>query len=187
MSNFTEFSNRLSELDNEASADLTNVLKTKTYNKGDYLLKRGQICRQLFFIDKGITKTFFYKNDKEFIMRFFTENAMFTVLDSFLYQIPSNYMIMALEPATVTYLLQSDMETLCKKHHAIETFFRKLLSVASLNMMKRISEMLEENPAERYTNFMKEHSSLLQRISLGDLASYIGITQVSLSRIRARK
>jgi hypothetical protein len=54
-------------------------------------------------------------------------------------------------------------------------------------MMHRISEMLEENPARRYHNFVARNPELLQRISLGDLANYLGISQVSLSRIRARK
>ena len=54
-------------------------------------------------------------------------------------------------------------------------------------MMKRISELLEDNATERYADFVREHPQLLQRISLGDLASYLGITQVSLSRIRAAK
>jgi hypothetical protein len=53
--------------------------------------------------------------------------------------------------------------------------------------MDRISEMLEENAKERYTNFINKYPDLLQRISLGDLANYIGITQVSLSRIRAAR
>lgn len=53
--------------------------------------------------------------------------------------------------------------------------------------MERISEMLEENAKERYANFVRDYPTLLQRISLGDLANYIGITQVSLSRIRAAR
>jgi len=53
--------------------------------------------------------------------------------------------------------------------------------------MKRISEMLEENATERYNHFVKENNQFLQRISLGDLANYLGITQVSLSRIRVKK
>ncbi|OPZ15087.1 MAG: hypothetical protein BWZ05_02293 [Bacteroidetes bacterium ADurb.BinA245] len=53
--------------------------------------------------------------------------------------------------------------------------------------MKRISEMLEENATERYNHFLQDNGFLLQRISLGDLANYLGITQVSLSRIRASK
>jgi CRP-like cAMP-binding protein len=187
MNEFIRFCNQLSTLDKAASDELFDKLKTKTFQKGDYLLNDGNVCRYLYFIDKGLTKTFFYREGKEFIMRFFPENMMFTVVDSYITQTPSTFMIMALEPTTVTCIRQDELEELCKKHHCIETFYRKLVSFASINMTKRISELLEENATERYNHFVKENNSLLQRISLGDLASYIGITQVSLSRIRAKK
>jgi CRP-like cAMP-binding protein len=187
MGDFIQFCNKLSRLDKAATDDLINNLKSKTIQKGDYLLKDGNVCRDLYFINKGLAKTFFNKDGKEFIMRFFAENIMFTVLDSYLTQTGSRYMILALEPTTATLIGFDELEDLCKKHHCIETFFRKLVSLAALNMMKRISEMLEGNASERYANFVKENNALLQRISLGDLASYLGITQVSLSRIRAKK
>ena len=187
MNGFIQFCSKLSKLGNDAEGDLLNKLKSRTYQKGEYLLRKGEICRQLFFIDSGLAKTFFYAGDKEFIMQFFSENNMFTVLDSYVNQTPSTYMIMALEPASVTYIGYDEMEELCKKHHCIETFFRRLISLASVNMMKRISEMLEENATNHYNNFVNEHADLLQRISLGDLSCYLGITQVSLSRIRAKK
>jgi CRP-like cAMP-binding protein len=69
----------------------------------------------------------------------------------------------------------------------METFYRKLVSVATTRMMRRISEMLEDNARERYNQFVAENSQILQRISLGDLAKYLGITQQSLSRIRAAR
>ncbi|WP_257667938.1 Crp/Fnr family transcriptional regulator [Parapedobacter tibetensis] len=187
MTDFIKFCNKLSPLNQESVNDLLNNLKTKTYQKGDLLLKDGTVCKHLYFINQGLVKTFFYKKDKEFIMRFFPENVMFSILESYLTQTPSKFMIMALEPTIVTFIHQNDMEQLCTKHHCIETLFRKLLSIASLNMMKRISIMLEDNATERYNKFVTENNKLLQRISLGDLASYIGITQVSLSRIRAIK
>jgi CRP-like cAMP-binding protein len=187
MSNFIQFVNNLSPLTEVAANDLSNLLKTRMYNKGDHLLKSGSVCQNLYFVDSGLTKTYFNREDKEFIMRFFPEQAMFTVLDSFIIQIPSTYAVMALEPTTVTYLTKADIDSLCKSHHCIETFFRKLVSFASVNMMKRISEMLEEKGTERYNHFVSENNLLMQRISLGDLANYLGITQVSLSRIRARR
>lgn len=187
MPDFIQFCNQFSKLEKDAADELLSKIKSRIYQKGEYLLKNGEICRYLFFIDRGLAKTFFHKNDKEFIMQFFPENVMFTVLDSYVNQTPSPYMIIALEPTWVTYIEYNKMEELCKKYHSIETFFRKLVSIASVNMMKRISEMLEENAAQHYNNFVKENYSLLQRISLGDLSCYLGITQVSLSRIRARK
>src|SRR5215203_3680167 len=104
MTGFIQFVNQLSPLDNEATADLLDKLKSKTVKKGDYLLKSGEVCRYLYFIERGLAKTFFNKDVKEFIMRFFPENSMFTVLDSFLSQTPSTYMILALEQTQVTYI-----------------------------------------------------------------------------------
>jgi len=187
MNHFVQFVNTLCPLDESACDDFSNLLNSGIYKKGDHLLKRGSICQNLYFIDNGLTKTYFNKEEKEFIMRFFPEKTMFTVLDSFLTQTPSTYAVMALEPTTVTYISKTDMDSLCKSHHCIETFFRKLVSFASLNMMKRITEMLEENGTDRYKHFVNENNHLMQRISLGDLASYLGITQVSLSRIRAKR
>jgi CRP-like cAMP-binding protein len=187
MTDFIQFVNNLSQLDKEAMEDLINKLQTKTFEKGEYLLKKGEQCRKIFYIDTGLAKTYFNKEDKEFIMKFFTENSMFTVLDSYIQHKPSTYIVLALETTTITYIDRTDLDKLCKKHHSFETFFRKLISFAALNMIKRISEMLEENATERYNHFIKENSQLLQRISLGDLANYLGITQVSLSRIRAKK
>jgi CRP-like cAMP-binding protein len=187
MTGFIQFCNRLSPLGKPAEDDILNALQSSVFKKGAQLVKKGNVCRQLFFIEQGLAKICFNNGHKEFIMRFFPENALFTLLDSYLAQMPSQYKVVALEPTSVTYIAYNDMEELCKKHHTIETFFRKLVSLASLNMMSRISEMLEENATNRYNNFVSQNNALLQRISLGDLANYLGITQVSLSRIRARK
>jgi CRP-like cAMP-binding protein len=187
MPDFISFFNKLSPLEEGATKDLLSSLKTKTFKKGDLLLKEGTVCKHLYFIDQGLVKTFFYKNKKEFIMRFFQEHVIFSILESYLTKSPSRFMIMALEPTTVTYISQSDMDRLCTKYHCVETLFRKLISISSVNMMKRISILLEDNATERYNHFVAENNALLQRISLGDLACYLGITQVSLSRIRARK
>jgi len=184
---FEQFHNQLSLLPQEAKDDLADVLKTYKVKKGHLLLRNGAVCQHIYFVNNGLCKTFFFKEDKEFIMRFFTEGSIFTVLDSFVNQSPATFAIYALEPTTYTCLNFTHLNLLCKKHHAMETFYRQLVSGASVNMMKRISELLEDNATVRYSNFVKEYPKLLQRISLGDLSSYLGITQVSLSRIRAAR
>jgi len=187
MYNFIEYIQGISQLDNEASDDLLKDLKTKTFNKNDFLLKSNGICKYFFFIEEGLIKSFFYNKDKEFIMAFFQENMMFTELSSYLTQRPSKYMLIALENTTLKCIHREAIEKLCKRHHCIETLIRKLFTMTSVCFMDRIGEMLEENAKERYDNFINSYPNLLQRINLGDLASYIGITQVSLSRIRANK
>jgi CRP-like cAMP-binding protein len=96
-------------------------------------------------------------------------------------------MLVALEPTTLILIQHNKMEALCEKYHCMETFFRKLVAITPIRMMKRISDMLEENAAARYAIFVKEYKHILQRISLKDTANYLGITQQSLSRIRTKK
>jgi CRP/FNR family transcriptional regulator, anaerobic regulatory protein len=187
MTGFLQYFNQLSPLDSLATDELLKDLKTMTFQKGEYLLRAGEVCKHLFFINEGLAKVFFHKEEKEFIMRFFQENVMFSVFDSFLTQTASNSAIFALEKTTVTVIDYETLMTLCKKHHCIETFFRKLISIATIKMTKRISEMLEENASDAYKQFILENDGLLQRISLGDIAKYLGITQQSLSRIRTQK
>jgi CRP-like cAMP-binding protein len=187
MSRFLDSCQQLSHIDTKAIADISEKLQNKDLQKGNFLLKEGQICENLYFIDSGLVKMYSMHNDKEFIMRFFPEDSFFTQLKSFNFKKTSDYSLIALEITSVTYLTYQDLQILCSKYHCVESFYRNLLSLATSKLMDRISEMLEENPAQRYNSFVTDNSDILQRISLGDLARYIGISQVSLSRIRSRK
>lgn len=188
MQTFLHFCQKVSPLDDDAALDFQDQLHTFACKKGDLLLKPGQVCNRFYFINNGLLKVSFRNEDdnKEFIMRFFPEGSICTQLESFLQTSPSTYRIVALENSETTFITKEDLDKLCQKYHQVETLFRKFISIAVVNMMKRVSEMLEENPAQRYSNFLNAHGDILQRISLGDLSSYLGISQVSLSRIRAR-
>jgi len=184
---FSSFASSLSFLESETKAVLQTKLYHKKYRKGELILETNTVCKRIYFVDSGLVKTFFYTDTREFIMRFFPEGSMFTVLDSFVLQKPSSYSVLALEDTTITCLNHDDLEMLCQQYHAIETFYRKLISLAAVNMMDRISGTLEEKAQTAYLKFLTDYGPLMQRISLADLASYLGITQVSLSRIRAMK
>ncbi|SHI30016.1 cAMP-binding domain of CRP or a regulatory subunit of cAMP-dependent protein kinases [Hymenobacter daecheongensis DSM 21074] len=179
------YTDRIVKLDPPARDELLQAFVRQEFPKGTCLLRAGQVSQHYHFIEQGLVKSSFYKEDKEFIMTFFKETILFTEINSYLTSAPSKYQLLALEPTTVYSIARPDIERLCHRHHAVETLFRQLLAFASVGMMKRISEMLEENATTRYQLFVQEKAPLLQRISLGDLAAYLGITQVSLSRIRA--
>ena len=186
MKNFINHCQEVSLLNELAKADLISIIKVKTIKEGEILLKEGDICRNLYFLNEGLTKIFSINGDKEFIMRFFSESQMFSVFDSFLTKTPSKFTIIALEDSLVSMISYTEMETLSRKHHAIETFFRTVISDTSVRKTKRIYEMLGEDSTKRYQNFMEENKHIVHRISLGDIAKYLGITQQSLSRIRSQ-
>ena len=187
MEGFLNQINQYTQLSKEAESDFLSKLKSKSYKKGELITKEGQVCKQLFFINFGLVKQYYYHDDRLFVLRFFSENNIFTTLDSFLKQTAADFMTIALEDTNVTYVDYEDVLELAKNHHSFETFLRKLFSFAALTLLNRIKEMFNNDALGLYENFTKNNSHLLQRISLGDIASYIGISQVTLSRIRAKK
>lgn len=187
MSDFIKYINIFSQLSKEAEEDLLPRLKSRSFKKGQVINKEGQICKNLFFIDKDLVKHYYHHKDRVFILRFFSENNFFTVLDSFVNQTPSQFITIALEDTETTTIDYSDFNAMCRTHHSFETFSRKLFTMAAVVNLKRLKEMFDADATELYNEFMNENHHLLQRISLGDIASYIGISQVTLSRIRARK
>ena len=186
MDGFINFCQQMSPLTKEAEDDLLARLKTRSYKKGQLINNEGQICRSLYFIDLGLVKHYYYHKDRIFTLRFFCEGALFTSVDSFVTQTPAEFMTLALEDTDTTYIDYDDIEALCKKHHSFETFIRKVFTRITLNNLKRLKEMFDKDAKELYASFLAENQHLLQRVSLGDIASYLGISQVSLSRIRAK-
>ena len=187
MSDFTKYVNKVSQLSKEAEEDLLPRLKSKSFRKGQVINTEGQICKNLFFIDKGLVKHYYHHKDRVFILRFFSETNFFTVLDSFTNQTPSQFITIALEDTETSSIDYADFDQLCRRHHTFETFSRKLFTMAAVVNLKRIKEMFDADATELYKEFINENPHLLQRISLGDTASYLGISQVTLSRIRSKK
>ena len=187
MKDFIHQCHEISLLDDAAKFDLNAIVKERKYKRGESILYNGDVCRHLYFINSGLVKVYSFKSGKEFIMRFFSESQIFSLFDSYFMRTPSNFAVIAMEDTTISLIGHDDMESLSKKHHTIETFFRKITSDTTVRMTKRIHEMLEEDSTTRYQNFVEENRLIIQRISLGDIARYLGITQQSLSRIRSQK
>ncbi|CAM1372983.1 conserved hypothetical protein [Tenacibaculum litopenaei] len=178
---------KITRLTPEAIEALTKVGYEKySVKKGAPLIRVHQGCQELFFIEEGLVKLRFFKDDKEFIMRFFKEGEAVTDLASFYGNTSDKYEIIALATTKAFAIPLQALEQLCTQHPSINTAYRKFMLMANLNMIQRISEMLEQDASIRYKNFSQQNAELLQRINLGDVASYLGITQVSLSRIRAK-
>ena len=187
MNQLFSFINQHIILDESLTTDLAKIIDEINVSAGSELSNQSTYCRHLYFIKKGLVKFCFNSNGKEFVMRFFEEGVLFTDLESWNKKQCSDYRIVALESTEFYTIPLLQFEQLCKQHHALEHFYRKFMTRASLNMMDRIKEILEEDAKKRYSNFVKYNPNLLQRISLGELSKYLGITQVSLSRIRASK
>ncbi len=187
MKEFLDHINSLSPISKEASEEIVTYIKTKNYEKGEMIHEAGNICRNLYFIKSGLVKHFNYYKGNQFVLRFFEENQFFIATDSFFYNRPAEYSTVALEDTTLHYLLYEDFERLCENHHSFESYARKFASIVAYTAISNLKGLLYMDATARYAKFIKEYGHLQQRISLGDTAGYLGISQVSLSRIRSKK
>ena len=189
MTHFIKFCNQFSQLDEPAVDDLLKHITIRNYKKGDYIFRQGKVCEYLYFVNTGIVKCFFLNEGtgKEFILFFSTEDSMFSLYDSATTQKASNFNIIALENSSITLIKYESMEKLSKRHHCIETFYRKLLISTTIGVVSSICEMMRDSKVDRYRNFIEKHGQKLHRVSVGDIAKYFGVTPQSLSRIRAKQ
>lgn len=187
MSEFINKLNSISPLTDDAIDEILHCLQTTTYQKGELIHTEGKVNKNLFFIESGLVKHFYYHDGNQYVFRFFEENDFFIATDSFFNDLPAGYSTTALEKSVITHLDYDDFERLCQKYHSFESFARKFVSIVAYTAISNLKGLLYLDATARYAKFINEYGHLQQRISLGDTAAFLGISQVQLSRIRSKK
>jgi len=154
--------------------------------KGDFLLKQGHICNQYFFVERGSVRLYYWKGDKEYTVWLGTEGQIFTELDSYLHQKPALVSIESMEKSLVYRISKEKSDVLATQSVAYNTLLRRTVEEAFANMSRNIISFQSEDATERYRRVEKE-KNWLQKYPLKYVSSFIGITQSSLSRVRAKK
>lgn len=161
-------------------------LKVKKLKKKQYLIKEGDITHYEYFVNKGCLRTYTIdERGLEHIIQFAIEDWWTGDMYSFLTQTPARYTIDALEDSELICLEKSVLEQLYIKVPKFEKFFRHLLQNAFISLQERIISNLSQPADERYCNFIEKYPKMEQRLPLKQIASYLGITPESLSRIRS--
>lgn len=165
----------------------TSLLKLKKLKKRQYLLQEGEICRNEYFVIKGCLRTYTIdEKGVDHVVQFSIEDWWTGDMYSFLTQQPSRYTVDALEDSELLYLDKASHEELYAKVPKFERFFRHLLQYAFIAMQERINETLSQTADERYGSFIEKYPLMERRLPLKQIASYLGITPESLSRIRSQ-
>jgi CRP-like cAMP-binding protein len=157
----------------------------QTLRKGDFFIKQGKICRQIAFINNGILRTF-YLNDKaeETTSCFCTENSLTTSYKSFILQQPSTLSIQALEDTELLVIDYENLERLYSTSMVWQNIGRAVAQREYIVMEQYASVLNNETAKEKYLRLLKEQPTVLQKANIEDVASYLGITRRTLSRIR---
>ena len=178
---------RFIELTPEESSYFTSLLKVKKLKKKQYLLQEGDITRYEYFVNKGCLRTYTIdEKGLEHVIQFAIEDWWGGDMYSFLTQTPAKYTIDALEDSELLCLEKNALEELYIKVPKFEKFFRHLLQNAFISLQERIIANLSQQADERYCTFIGKYSTMEKRLPLKQIASYLGITPESLSRIRSQ-
>lgn len=152
------------------------------------LLVPGEVCKYIYFITKGCMRSYFVDaKGVEHIYQIRLDNNWITDLESFFSQRPSKYYIEALEDTQLLRLSFDGLEKLYNEFPSLERYFRILFQKAYINTLERLNATMWESAVDRYNDLLSEHKDIFQRVPLVYIASYLGITPESLSRIRKGK
>ena len=167
---------------------VVSAFKEKTVKKTETLISKGDICRYAFFVCKGSVRAYFIDDDGQEATRYIAlENQFITTIHSFISQTPTNEFIEATEQAELLQISYSDFKKIIEETTLGRDLYNKQLEVAYATNHWRLESFLKMSAKERYDFLLQTNPAIIQRLSNKIVASYLGITQESLSRIKAQK
>lgn len=148
------------------------------------LLKCGSICNKFYRIEKGVIRLWFEHDDKEISFRFFFENDTVCSIESFRQSVPSAYNIETIEPCRLWQIGKADFDKVVKANPSLHEYMLNWAVEKQSEYIRHFFSLLKDMPQERYKALLDDHPEIIHRVPLQYIASYLGITPVSLSRIR---
>lgn len=187
MDKFTAYLNAAVHLSDDARQDVQDCIVQLTLGKNERLIKEGQVCNYLCFVESGLLRQFYYNGEKEVTDYFAFENKLVAGIGSLFSRKPGRKIIEALEPSSLLAISHQNLQQMFAKHHNVERLGRILAIDAFIAMEERIYSLQFHSAKKKYDDLLKNNPTILQRAPLGQIASYLGITQVTLSRIRRQQ
>lgn len=181
--------NTLKQITGFTDSELDFVLqyfKQKDYRKKALIIETGEIANEVFFVVKGCIRLYCWRDGVELSTYFFTENMFAGTYDSFISRKPTRIAMEALEDTTVLALSYQSLENLYEAFPKMNEFIRKSIEQRFVILHDLFTSYLLNSPEERYVKLLSENPDLLNRIPQHLVASFLGVTPVSLSRIRNR-
>lgn len=155
--------------------------------KGAFLLQPGKTAKELFFIEQGMIRGYYEKDGKEITHWFGYEGHLCTSYYSFISEIASFEYIQSLESLTIQKIKRSTLYELYEKFPLLNRLGREITEQYYIQLEERLYHQHFKEAGDRYQLFCEQKPEVLQRASLGAIATYLGISQETLSRIRAKK
>ncbi len=173
--------------DNENRERFHDAFKVTEVSSKTILLHEGEISNQIYLIKKGCLRMWFNKDGKDITIQFFFEGQAVASIDSFLSNQPSMFTLECVENSEIMSISKRDFEQLHQIYPELKDGFYDMIFQRFRNYAHLFLSRIKDTPQERYMDLIKNHPDIIKRVPQHYIASYLGITPVSLSRIRNRR
>ena len=180
-----ELARRYSTMTHDELDVLESILVPMKYQKGEIILKEGEVCRNIYWVVKGLVRQFYFKNGKELTEYMATENTICMCIESLFKEEPTHLQIMALEPTIIYALPKASLEQEAMKNVNIQMLYRKILEESLIISQIHADLVRFETAQDRYRKMCKLNPQVVLRAPLVYVANYLQMTPETLSRVRA--
>ena len=183
--NIPSFLNTIVPFSDDELNDILAHFSKESLIKNQILVRQGEICKALYFVEKGMGRSYYLnETGKEITQWFFSVGKFMTSAESFFQQTPSLYYLETLEDSVVYHISKQNIDRLFAKYPKMEKLGR-LISIEMLTkIVNKLNAIQFQTARERYDYMLAEFPDIAHQVPLGHIASYLGMTQETLSRIR---
>ncbi|WEK34986.1 MAG: Crp/Fnr family transcriptional regulator [Candidatus Pseudobacter hemicellulosilyticus] len=177
---------QLHRLSTEMELVLRQHFEELVLPRGEYLITEGQVCRRLYFLQQGCLRGYYTLDGKEITHWFGFENDFVTSFHSFITQQPAVESIQLLEGCVLWSISKEALQSILNSHHELERLLRIAYEKYYIKLEERFVNAQFKTAKELYEDLLERTPHIIERVPLGHVASYLGISQETLSRIRSR-
>ncbi len=165
--------------------DILAHFKKVSVPKNEILVRQGEVCKTLYFVEQGMGRSYYLnEGGKEITQWFFGVGKFMSSLDSFFQQSPSLYYLEVLEDSVLYTISKEEIDKLFAKYHKMEKLGRLVSTEMLTRVVNKLNAIQFQTARERYDYMLAEFPDIAYQVPLGHIASYLGMTQETLSRVR---
>ena len=180
-----ELARKYSTMTHHELDTLESIIVPMHFAKGEMILKEGDICENIYYVDKGLVRQFYFKNGKEVTEHLGVDRSIIMCIESLFREVPTHLQIEALEPTTVYAMPKKKLEEVALHNVNIQILYRKILEESLILSQVHADLVRFETAQDRYKKLCKLNPQVVLRAPLVFVANYLQMTPETLSRVRA--